>query len=344
MSPWEKERLKKKYSVESDFGGHFHAHTLGLLSVLDYAVVAGDRELLEFVKSGFEWGRTQGSSLVGFFPEFLVPQYPSCETCEVADMLGLATKLSAAGVGDYWDDIERWTRNHFAEAQLTSPDWVYRMASRQPSKPVEPNESTDRVAERNLGSFAGWAAANDWVIQGFGIMHCCTGNATRALYYIWQNIVEHKDGRLKVNLLLNRASAWADVYSYIPYEGRVDLKMKKECEQVLVRAPEWVSTRSKQLTCRVNDAPRQPRWDGRYVNLGSAKPGDKFAITFPIEQRTVKETIGAAPYTLAIKGTTVVSIDPPGENGPLYQRAAYTENQAPMRQVRRFVPDQTLLW
>jgi hypothetical protein len=42
-----------------------------------------------------------------------------------------------------------------------------------------------------------------------------------------------------VNLLLNRASAWADLDSYIPYEGRVDVRVKRDCE-LAVRIPEWV--------------------------------------------------------------------------------------------------------
>ena len=79
-------------------------------------------------------------------------------------------------------------------------------------------------------------------------MQCCTGNCTRAVYYAWKYILDYKDGRLRVNMLLNRASRWADVYSYIPYEGQVDLKMKMTCKNVLVHAPEWIPTGSDQIT------------------------------------------------------------------------------------------------
>ena len=172
----------------------------------EYAMTVGDRELLDWCKSSYEWAKTQGSSLVGFFPELIVPDYPSCESCEVADMIGIAAKLSQAGVGDYWDDLDRWARNQFAENQLTEGEWIYRMAETMPKKPVAYNETADRVAERNLGGFAGWASGNEWALRD-GIMHCCTGNSTRALYYIWENIVEQETGeKLQVNLLLNRAS------------------------------------------------------------------------------------------------------------------------------------------
>ena len=49
-------------------GGHFHGHTIGILSLIEYAMAAGDRELLEWCTSSYEWAKTQGSSLVGFFP------------------------------------------------------------------------------------------------------------------------------------------------------------------------------------------------------------------------------------------------------------------------------------
>jgi DUF1680 family protein len=150
--------------------------------------------------------------------------------------------------------------------------------------------------------------------------------------------------QLRVNLLLNRASAWADVYSYIPYQGRVELKIKKAVPAILVRAPEWIETNSPDLTCQVNGAPRSVHWEGRYANVGHVAAGDRVKISFPIAERTLKETIGAVPYTLIIKGNMVVSIDPPGKLGALYQRAAYRGNEAPMRKVQRSVPEQTIPW
>jgi hypothetical protein len=324
-------------------GGHFHAHSLGLLSMLEYAAAVRDRELLSWCKSSFEWAKTQGSSLVGFFPEMIIPGYPSCESCEVADMIGLAAKLTTAGVGDYWDDIDRWTRNQFAENQLTEGEWIYRMAESQPKQPVAFNETADRVAERNLGGFAGWASGNEWAPIN-GIMHCCTGNSVRALYYIWEHILQQENGQLRVNLLLNRASKWADVNSYIPYEGRVDLRIKQPCSRLLVRVPEWVESHSPQVVCKVSGVSREFNWDGRYINVGAGRPGDTIVVTFPIGERTVREKLGNVHYTLVIKGNTVVSIDPPGKIGPLYARASYRENQVRWRKARRFVPEEDILW
>ncbi len=339
-------RLKIHYPEAKDlkYGGHFHNHTIGLLSMLEYAVVAQDRKVLEFVKGGYAYAKTQGSSRVGFFPELAVNnKYFACESCEIADMIAIALKLTDGGAGDYYDDVDRWVRNQFAEQQLTNGDWIDEFAKTQEPKPVAFNETADRLVERNIGTFAGWASGNEFATQ-IGIQQCCLGNSARALYYVWDRIVQRKGEQLRVNLLLNRASEWADVYSHIPYEGRVELKIKKSCGQVLVRAPEWIGSGSKEITCKVNGSPRELYWEGRYVAAGHALPGDRLAFNFPITERTVKETIGNVPYTLIIKGNTVVSIDPPGEVGPLYRRAYYRADRALSRKVTRFVPEAAIAW
>jgi hypothetical protein len=338
------------YNVEGlTLGGQSHGHSIALLSVLDYALAVGDKDSIAFVKAGFDWLRNPGpaygvSTLVGWFPEWYVPDFPACESCTLGDFAGMAVKMSEAGIGDYWDDIDRCVRNHYTEAQLTSVDWVYRMAEHQPAKPVAFNEIADHAPEMNIGAWSGWAGVNEWATW-VGIQHCCTGNASRGLYYIWEHIVDYHDGELKVNLLMNRASRWADVYSYIPCQGRVDLKMKEPCRNVAVRAPEWVETGSPRMECKVNGASRPLRWDGRYASVGAAMQGDKVVVTFPISERTVKEKIGPETYTLIIRGNTVVSIDPAGKNGPLYQgREKYRTSEASWIQVRRFVSDETIEW
>jgi hypothetical protein len=55
------------------------------------------------------------------------------------------------------------------------------------------------------------------------------------------------------------------------------------------------------------------------------------------------ETIGGVSYKLEIRGNTVVSIDPRGHNGPLYERA-YFRGPVQWREVDRFVPQHTIAW
>ena len=97
--------IRKKYPVAGvECGGHGHGHGIAMLSVVDYADAVGDKDLLQFSKNSFEWARNPGaeygvSTLVGWFPEFYVPNYPSCEGCIVGDMVSMAVKLSSLRVG-----------------------------------------------------------------------------------------------------------------------------------------------------------------------------------------------------------------------------------------------------
>jgi DUF1680 family protein len=260
-------------------------------------------------------------------------------------MLAIALMLSKAGVGDYWDDAERWLRNYFAELQLTpsKAEYLTRVSQSMQKKPVQYNETCDRVIERSIGAFAGWPSPNDW-IHKIGIQHCCMGNCARAIYYAWESVVQYKDGELRVNLLLNHASRWADIYSHIPYRGQVDVKVKGPCKRVLVRVPEWVKTGSDAVRCTVDGSPCECDWTGRYASVGKAEAGCRVTVSFPISERVVKERMGGAEYTLVIKGNTVVSIDPPGRNVPLYQRGRYRETQTRWRQMNRFVSEGCIDW
>jgi len=148
-------------------------------------------------------------------------------------------------------------------------------------------------------------------------------------------MIRFKNGTLTIHLLLNRASHWADVNSYLPYEGQVDLVMKTACNLEL-RIPEWVKPND--VSGLVNGTQRELTVQGRYALIGYVKSGDLVTITFPIFERTVNTTIGNIPYTLIIKGNDVVSINPPGKWYPFYQREKYRENHVYWVNRERFVP------
>ena len=49
---------------------HFHTATASLLSMLEYATITEDKELLEFVARCYEYGKAVGDPQVGFFAEY----------------------------------------------------------------------------------------------------------------------------------------------------------------------------------------------------------------------------------------------------------------------------------
>ena len=350
---------------------HFHEHSRAILTMLEYAVCAGNDEMMDFALKSFEWAKNlgvhpkglssscwqpggPGGPLVGYFPEFVNSvQWHASELCNVADMIAVAIRFSELGLGDYWDDADRWIRNMFAEGQLQTIDWIYRIteADAYNPPPVEllPTESivgpyctAERVPERNLGAFAGYPAVNDWYVRyGIGIMQCCTVTSALTLYQIWKSVLKYDSGNLRINLLFNHASMFADIGSYIPYQGRVEIKIK-ETVDLSIRIPEWVQSR--QTCCEVNGKGRDLEWDGRYALIGSVKPADKVTLTFPIFERTDVVYVEKHRYVLTRKGNDVVEIDPPGRYCPLYQRRHYRDNEPRLRKVTRFISNENIDW
>ena len=123
---------------------------------------------------------------------------------------------------------------------------------------TETHVTSKNVPERSIGAFAGYSRLNDLIpdheiapgdtVDGKTFMHCCLGNGSRAVFYIWRRMIDYNEGQLRINLLLNRASPWAEIHSYIPYEGRVDITIKKNLD-LKVRIPEW--TQPGDVSCRV---------------------------------------------------------------------------------------------
>ena len=328
--------------VFDDRGGrwdpyHFHHSLYAVMAMCEYAVAAGDLEVLERVDACYRWARTMGDPLIGYYTEWIPgsDQYltsgqgNTVETCEVADMVFLALYLTRAGIDDYWDDVDRWVRNVYAEAQMLDDQFTERLSEGYftPDRPAKPHQDDQEVAARSVGSFWGWMRANDGIrmdktergpkLSGSSIMHCCTANGARTLYHVWDSIVSKENGEVRVNLLLNRASPWLDVDSHLPVEGKVVLHVK-DAPRVAVRMPEWCDPR--EVRTSIGQKGVETQVDGRHVRVDGTRPGDMVTLTFPVPEQTTHRVIGEIPYKLTLRGSNVVHIDPGGVAYPFYER------------------------
>ena len=328
-------------------------HGWAVQGLANAARTLGCERALEHAGSIARWIREDA----GYFPEWLgVARPQTLEVCELAEMLALAVKLSAAGVGDYWDMADRWTRNLFFESQLHDRhvpflEWrSLRTPTTETARTVlPPYHETDGAIRRNVGGFGGWLAPNDWLpdyphhcqYRDPGVMHCCTGNGTRAIHYLWEHALRCEADHLRVHLLMNRVSEWADVHSHVPYEGRVDVDVKRPVT-VSIRLPEWVQ--GEEVTCAVDDQPRRFEVEGRYVLIGQVAAGATATLRFPIPQRDELIDVEKRTYRILLRGSTCVAIDPPGANVPLFRRDHYLAGRTRWRTVERFVADRTVRW
>ncbi len=355
------------FGENGSFSHHYHLNTSNLLALLEYATAFDDREAMGLIVQSYEFAKSLGVPLVGYWPEsFPAPGKPiwehmTNEGCAIGNMVALAVNLSQYGVADYWEDADRFIRNHLVEAQLTRADWIDGYArSIDPDTEILTAEKTEsmfniqdlvstrNVAQRCLGIYSTWSSINDWIFfpgvaeKGMGWSGCCTGNGTRGIYYAWKGILDYRDGVFRVNLLMNRASEWADVNSHLPYVGRVDIDVKVNCD-VQIRIPEWVEDIKSPMVV-VNDQPRAYKVLGRYLDIGAVKAGDQVQLEFPMSQRVVELDVpfpkSNVPHvTLTMKGNEVIDIHPKGKNNPLYQRDHFRGNETLWKRARRFAPE-----
>ncbi|NLX07266.1 MAG: hypothetical protein GXY33_19175 [Phycisphaerae bacterium] len=331
---------------------HFHARAITLRGVLEYAMAVGDQRILEFVRRAYEYTLTFAIPRIGWFNCF-PGRLNVCEGCALGDMVALAIRLTDAGLGDFWDDVDAVVRNHLVEQQLIDASLLERVAAHSSERPPEDHsrypgqETTDNVIQRSLGVFAGLSTPVS--IPGPWIMQCCTGNASQGLYYAWEGIVRRSGDSAQVNLLLNRADPSLDIDSYLPHEGKVVIRNKTN-RRISIRIPSWVDR--KEIRTHVSGRPRPSEdWVGNFLVFDDLKPGNEICIDFPIRETVASYTANCRTpmeqtYACRFRGGTLVDISPRDDSPtsyPLYQRDLLRNDKTPMKKKRRFVPEKTIL-
>ena len=336
--------------LEEDTGRVLADHdthvTHSLLSNLAYALAARDVEMIKWVKRGFEFlikedGPDEDRYLKAGHNRRgtgILISDPTC-SCFVADMINIGIMLSQAGEGDYWEEVDGWVRNTLSNLQLKESDVerikampVEHKTDLQPGQ-VQLEDGADRV----LGA---WYHSLNMPNRNTAI-GCCGGNCSRAVYYVWENIIESSGEDLEVNLLMNRASPWAEIKSHLPYEGKVVIEMKKPMTNVLIRIPEW--TNLNKVDCKVNEESRDYTWSGGSINVGKASAGDQIVVEFPIKLRTIDAVINGESCKVQLKGNTIVEVTP--DLGlPLAHHKMYLADKAPVKEVSRFVSEERFVW
>lgn len=330
-----------------DWASHFHCITLGIHAMLELAQATGDMELADYARRAYDEAKSGRRMIalpeIGYFVNDTAAK--DMEGCSVGDMVAIAAKLAQMGLGDeYWEDLDRYTRNLLMEAQRTTPEQTeivfHRLAETHnlSEAPVAYNEIADHVAERIIGSFLSSFYPNDSFALSY-FDSCCSGNCSRALYYAWESILSYDGGGLTVNLLLNRTSPWADINSHIPNSGRVDIEVKRHCKAFSIRMNNWIA--KDKITCEINGNSRSFGWNGSYLVLENAAPGDKITLKFPMrEESKILNSFGHG-YISAFRGNECVDIEPKGDYYSMFQRD-YCRGHVRFVKTKRFVCQKTL--
>lgn len=254
-----------------EYQGQTHAHMMALRGILACGLATNNTTMKNFAREGYEFSRNMGIVRLGWFQEEVGKH--SHETCALADMISLALHLSLSGLGDYWEDVDGYVRNHLTEGRYMSLEKL---------KALNPGLTADgeRWLERTIGTYTGWGSP---VALSTVLQNCCMANGAQALYSVWAKILTYDPAHAtaKVNLLLNQTSRWVDVESYLPYEGKVILR-NKTARRMDVRMPTWVDRRA--LACQVDGQPTEAQYLDNYLRLDSLNRGSVVSLTFPIRE------------------------------------------------------------
>lgn len=299
--------------------GHFHSKTLTALGVLKYGLVFQRDDLVAWARRVYEYCKTQGSSF-GWFPEGVgVTQDQNTahsETCCTVDMIELAILLARRVDTAYWDDVERFTRNYLCESQIRDVGWLEVDSSRKDTI----RECFSRAREAIMGGFVGRARPHDLIADGHQ-MACCCGAGARAIYQVWNNVVERRGTSLSVNLLLNHRGPYADVQSWLPFEGRI--RVQPRCSgSVRVRIPGCLG--DNQVVLKVQGEVRTARQEKGYVVVEAVKGSEVIELFWEIPEQQTSETIASWTFDVRWRGDTVTGIEPAGDQRPLYLRAVWS--------------------
>ena len=305
----------REFGHDGRFIGHFHATMWVVAGILRYGLVRDDPQLVELGRKVYDWARLQGSSF-GWFPEWVGTRPPDevgAETCCLADMVELAHMIAESCDDRYWDDVERFARNHLVESQLQRLP-----ASEHKTQKADTEQHTYRdVGARAIGGFAGKNWPNDFIAHGrCFVAGCCGATGARALFLAWDGIVQKRDDTVWVNMPLNRRTPWLDLFSCHPQEGTLRLRIH-DAPKLRVRMPNWSGGR---VSVCVDGAPRLPEWRGSYLELNGLAPGQEVVLAHPMRNEDIAEVVAGRNYTVSWQGNTVMRIAPPGRNAPLYQR------------------------
>ena len=354
--------------------GHFHGNMAAFRGILDYAVISGDAQALEFVNDGYQWLRHHLSPQLGASDGY--------EGCCVGDWPALGIALSDAGMGDYWDDVDYEIRNATVSAQCMDAEAYFRMGEKFAERPKDAKwgapgdfrflrsialddmpglEDVEDVVERSIGAMSNYLSGG--MYQSPNQMACCTGNGIQGFYYGWEAAIRHNAGTSTVNLFYTRFSQWMDLISYLPYEGKVVIQ-NKSTKNLNVRIPGWALMGN--VRVKVNNNAVTPDCAGRYIRLGGLSGNERIEITFPQPKRSLEISIpnynarpwwGRGVVTVNLVGSTITGFKESGEENSqgaepvlvkLYEYPGYYKKyrsgEFAEKAANYYVPERIIKW
>jgi hypothetical protein len=320
--------------------GHLHGTMDMTAGIAEFGRLANRPELVEWAKRVYEWiGRTN-TTRYGFVAD--VSGGHICESCAIAARIRLGLALYRAGAVDPFGEIDRHLRNQLLENQFVDLGFLAPLAPQTPRTDKTVFVGIDRMIR---GTFQCWGTAND-LIGHDDIEGCGAGGGVQGLALAWNAQTEWRDvpngKELRVHLLFNRtirgpaeagvtigAPVAAQVWSWLPHEGRVAVVAHRTLARLALRLPDGADPN----TVRVRRSGRETvaELEGKYALLPDVSASERTDLTFQLKEYETVEVAAGVRYQVRWKGSTVLALEPQGTRVPLYaRRASLRESKTPL--------------
>ncbi|MBQ5969159.1 MAG: hypothetical protein IJL52_03475 [Clostridia bacterium] len=302
------------FNYKMEFFGHVHSAAWFACGLVYLGRLTKNDSYIQKGKAIYDYVRSISSSF-GWVPEYAQwhpMEEEHCETCCVRDMILCALELIRCGYTAYWDDVNRFARNQLIENQVRYTGYVTVDNARPDANGITWHD----IDKRMVGGFTGGSEPNSISLQRFrSIAGCCVGTAPTALKAVWDNVVTDESGVLLVNIPCDKETEALRLTSSLPNEGKLCLTAKRDCTAGF-RLYDWMGA---DLCFTVNGAPAKiTKSDG--AAFAELHGGDALTLTFDLQTKEVKETVGGRDFTVVWRGCDVVDLLPRGEHVRLYQR------------------------
>jgi hypothetical protein len=347
--------IKADGAVESGEGWWSHLHgTMDMAAgVAEYGRLANRPELVAWAKRVYDWiGRTQ-TTRYGFVAD--VAGSRNCESCAIASRIRLGLALYRAGAADPFGEIDRYLHNQLLECQFSDLSFL------PPLKPETPR--TDRAAYAGIdqmirGTFQCWATANE-LIGSDEIEGCGAGGGVQGIALAWNAQSEWRNTaqgeELRVHLLFNRtiraapgggltnaAPIAAELWSYLPQDGRVALRAHQSINRLALRLPNGSDLAGVKVRVGLplDSDPKtrefRPPMDGQYALISNIAAGQEIEVLFPLKEHETVERAAGVDYRVQWKGSSVLGISPTGKKVPLYSDRVALRDSKPQVSSPRY--------
>jgi len=335
--------IKPDGEVERGEGwwGHLHSTMDMAAGITEFGRLTDRPELVAWAKRVYDWIGHTHTTRYGWVAD--VSGGHICESCAIASRIRLGLALYRAGAADPFGEIDRHLRNQLLEDQFVDLDFLAPLSPQTPRTDRATFTGIDRMIR---GTFQCWGTAND-LIGHDDIEGCGAGGGVQGLALAWNAQIEWRDVQggkeLRIHLLFNRTvhgpaeakltsgtPIAAQVWSWLPYEGRAAVVAHQSLARLALRLPDGADLNDVRVQRSLYSRESAATLDGQYVIIPDVAVGERTDVIFRLKEYDTAETAAGARYQVRWKGSTVLALEPKGPRVPLYtHRASLRKSKTP---------------